>query len=66
MNDSASIVTFYKKLMLTFDDIFSITNDLLAVGGIAISAAGLITKTNPFKAVKLALRSRFALKPVFT
>jgi len=37
---------------------------LLTVGGIAFSAAGLIPRIGPGRAVYIALRSRFAFKPV--
>ena len=53
--------------MLTFDETFSIFKEflpLLTAGGVAVSAAGLIPRIGPGRAVWIALRSRFAFKPV--
>jgi hypothetical protein len=53
--------------MLTFYETFSIVKEflpLLTAGGVAFSAAGLIPRIGPGRAVWIALRSRFASKPV--
>jgi hypothetical protein len=56
-----------KNQMLTLDEIFPIVKEfipLLAAGGVVVSAAGLIPRFGPGRAVWIALRSRFADKPV--
>jgi Cdc6-like AAA superfamily ATPase len=53
--------------MLTFDETFSIVKEflpLLTAGGAVVSAIGLIPRIGPGRAVWIALRSRFAFKPV--
>jgi hypothetical protein len=53
--------------MLTFDETFSIVKEfipLLTAGGVVVSAAGLIPRIGPGRAVWIALRSRFAFKSV--
>jgi hypothetical protein len=62
-------VTFLscKNQILTFDETFSIVKEfipLLTAGGVSVSAAGLIPRIGPGRAVWIALRSRFAFKPV--
>ncbi|XJO77746.1 hypothetical protein BDV3_002287 [Batrachochytrium dendrobatidis] len=53
--------------MPTFDEIFSVLKEflpLITAGGVAALAAGLIPRISPGRAVWIALRSRFAFKPV--
>jgi len=53
--------------MLTFDELFSVfkeTLPLFTAGGAVVSAAGLIPRIGPGRAAWIALRSRFAFKPV--
>jgi GTPase SAR1 family protein len=53
--------------MPTFEEFFSVFREflpLLTAGGVAVSAAGLIPRIGPGRAVWIALRSRFAFKPV--
>ena len=53
--------------MVTFYETFSIIKEflpLLTAGGVAVSAAGFIPRMGPGRAVWIALRSRFAFKPV--
>ena len=50
----------------TMNEIFSVFKDflpLITVGGTIISAAGLVPRIGPGRAVWIALRSRFAFKP---
>jgi hypothetical protein len=53
--------------MSTFEEFFSVFKEflpLLTAGGVAVSAAGLIPRIGPGRAVWIALRSRFAFEPV--
>ena len=48
------------------DEIFSVFNEflpLITVAGTVVSAAGLVPRIGPGRAVWIALRSRFAFKP---
>ncbi len=52
--------------MPTFDEVFSVFKEFLPIitaGGTVASAAGLIPRIGPGRAVWIALRSRFAFKP---
>lgn len=51
----------------TFDELFTVFKELLPLitaGGAVVSAAGLVPRIGPGRAVWIALRSRFAFKPV--
>ena len=53
--------------MPTFDELFSVFKEflpLITAGGAVVSAAGLVPRIGPGRAVWIALRSRFAFKPV--
>jgi hypothetical protein len=53
--------------MSTFEELFSVFKEflpLLTAGSVVVSAAGLLPRIGPGRAVWIALRSRFAFKPV--
>lgn len=53
--------------MPTIDELFSVFKEflpLITAGGAVVSAAGLVLRIGPGRAVWIALRSRFAFKPV--
>jgi Cdc6-like AAA superfamily ATPase len=55
------------KKMPSFDEFFSVFKEfipLITAGGAVVTAAGLIPRIGPGRAVWIALRSRFAFKPV--
>lgn len=64
----SDIFSFLQKIqMSTFEEFFSVFKEflpLLTAGGVAVSAAGLIPRIGPGRAVWIALRSRFAFKPI--